>query len=70
MDYLPALYADPAIEDKDASQEDLSIRMNQRMETLIRKAPEQWAWMHQRWRTNPENLALHRARKAAERAHS
>jgi lauroyl/myristoyl acyltransferase len=28
--------------------------MNARLETIIRAHPEQWLWMHNRWRSSPE----------------
>ena len=28
-----------------------------RLEQVIRRAPEQWVWMHRRWRTTPEEPA-------------
>lgn len=32
------------------------------LEKMIRRYPEQWVWMHRRWRTTPERLERHRAR--------
>lgn len=29
-------------------------RYNRALETIIRKHPEQWIWMHRRWRTQPQ----------------
>ena len=30
--------------------ESLTVRINQSLETLVREAPEQWLWIHERWR--------------------
>ena len=30
---------------------------NQVLEATIRRAPEQWLWMHARWRTQPKEAA-------------
>lgn len=32
----------------------LTTRMTARIEAQIRRAPEQWVWMHERWRERPE----------------
>jgi KDO2-lipid IV(A) lauroyltransferase len=32
----------------------LAAAMNARLETIIRAHPEQWLWMHNRWRSSPE----------------
>ena len=37
--------------DKDKDIETLLIEMNQRLGNLIRKCPEQYLWMHKRWRS-------------------
>ncbi|MBI4229542.1 MAG: lysophospholipid acyltransferase family protein [Planctomycetes bacterium] len=43
--------------DRDADIHDLTSRYTAAVEALIRLAPEQWLWMHRRWRTRPEGEA-------------
>lgn len=48
----------PAIEftptgDNDADIRALTIRINQALEVVIREHPEQWFWLHNRWKTRP-----------------
>lgn len=43
---------------------ELTRRMNQAIERAIRRHPEQWVWMHLRWRSTPEVI---RERKSRER---
>ncbi|OVE77599.1 hypothetical protein BVX99_02280, partial [bacterium F16] len=30
-------------------------RFNRILETMIDRQPEQWMWIHKRWKTRPEN---------------
>ncbi|WP_414639267.1 lysophospholipid acyltransferase family protein [Archangium sp.] len=39
--------------DREADTVTLTAALSQRMEAAIRRAPEQWVWMHQRWKTRP-----------------
>lgn len=32
----------------------LTAALSERIESAIRRAPEQWVWMHQRWKTRPD----------------
>ena len=32
---------------------ELTMRCTAAIETAIRQVPEQWLWMHNRWRTRP-----------------
>ncbi|MDR1680065.1 MAG: lysophospholipid acyltransferase family protein [Prevotellaceae bacterium] len=36
-------------------------------EDAIRPDPAQWVWMHPRWKTTPEDVARHEAKKAAQK---
>jgi Kdo2-lipid IVA lauroyltransferase/acyltransferase len=40
-------------EERDAAVLALTARMNARLEAAIRLRPEQWVWMHRRWKTRP-----------------
>lgn len=39
--------------DREAAAVALTATLTQRIEDAIRAAPEQWVWMHQRWRSRP-----------------
>lgn len=43
----------PPHPDREAAALDLTARLSERIEAAIRRAPEQWVWMHQRWKTRP-----------------
>lgn len=43
----------PTGEDKEALAVALTARLSEGIERAIRQAPEQWVWMHQRWKTRP-----------------
>ena len=44
-------------EDREADALALTTALSQRIEAAIRRAPEQWVWMHQRWKTRPPEPA-------------
>ncbi len=44
----------PSTGDFDADVWELTRRLNQTLEEAIRQAPEQWVWLHRRWRRRPE----------------
>jgi KDO2-lipid IV(A) lauroyltransferase len=44
----------PSEQDRDAAALALTAALSQRIEAAIRRAPEQWVWMHQRWKTRPQ----------------
>ncbi|MBK6766022.1 MAG: lysophospholipid acyltransferase family protein [bacterium] len=37
----------------DAEQAEIMAILTARLELAVRKAPEQWSWMHRRWKTAP-----------------
>ncbi len=40
------------------AKEEILIRFNQLLENKLRQNPEQWAWIHKRWRTLPTGETL------------
>lgn len=40
----------------DAAVVELTGLLNQKLEQAIRLAPEQWVWLHRRWKTRPSSL--------------
>lgn len=39
--------------DREAAAVELTAALSARIEAAIRRTPEQWVWMHQRWKTRP-----------------
>jgi KDO2-lipid IV(A) lauroyltransferase len=39
--------------EREAAAVALTAALSERIEAAIRRAPEQWVWMHQRWKTRP-----------------
>lgn len=52
---FPPIGADPS-NDPAYERRRLAADINQRLEALIREAPDQWLWTHRRWRTEPPRL--------------
>jgi KDO2-lipid IV(A) lauroyltransferase len=53
MRCLPALALEPAGSDPEAAVLENVRRMTRVIEDAVREAPDQWAWTHRRWRTQP-----------------
>ncbi len=43
----------PPEQDREAAALALTATLSARIEAAIRRTPEQWVWMHQRWKTRP-----------------
>src|SRR5439155_10411226 len=53
----------PALEDSQESVGSLSAKTNQVIEQQIRRAPEDWFWVHNRWKTPQPNFLLVRYKR-------
>jgi heptosyltransferase-2 len=53
----------PALEDNQESVGSLSAETNQVIEQQIRRAPEDWFWVHNRWKTPRPNFLLARYKR-------
>ncbi|WP_163990505.1 lysophospholipid acyltransferase family protein [Pyxidicoccus caerfyrddinensis] len=47
----------PQTDDREAAALELTAALSARIEAAIRRTPEQWVWMHQRWKTRPSPAA-------------
>ena len=56
---------DPQLSEEERIME-LTRKMNSAIERAIRRHPEQWVWMHRRWRSTPEVIRERKAREQAE----
>jgi KDO2-lipid IV(A) lauroyltransferase len=54
--YDPPLSWTP-IGDRDADIARITQDVTRQIEAWVRRAPEQWLWMHRRWKTQPEDAA-------------
>ena len=50
--YEAPVFADPAAP-RSAETERLTRALSARIEAWVREAPEQWLWIHKRWKTRP-----------------
>ena len=53
----------PEIETKEEPVESLTAKVNELIATQIRDAPEDWFWVHDRWKTPRPNFLLRRYRR-------
>ena len=61
----PIRVTDPELPlDEEEKIVQLTRRMNESLERAIRRHPEQWVWMHRRWRSTPEVIEARKARGA------
>ncbi|WP_242370850.1 lysophospholipid acyltransferase family protein [Anaeromyxobacter sp. SG26] len=44
---------DPSAQDREAEAVRLTAACSLALETAIRRSPEEWVWMHERWKTRP-----------------
>lgn len=55
----------PSEPDREAAALALTATLSQRIEAAIRRTPEQWVWMHQRWKTRPQSQPTTLSTRAA-----
>jgi KDO2-lipid IV(A) lauroyltransferase len=65
LDVGPTLTPDPGIADPEASVRDLTARHTAALEARVRERPEQWFWLHRRWKTAPPAAPVARERIGA-----
>jgi KDO2-lipid IV(A) lauroyltransferase len=54
MIVTPPVLAGSASSDREAEAQAITVEFTRRLETLIRRYPAQYLWMHRRWRTPPQ----------------
>ncbi len=56
MDYevgvMPTIWAEPTGE-RQGDIERVTAEVTSKLESLVRRSPEQWLWLHRRWKTRP-----------------
>jgi heptosyltransferase II len=57
------LIFEPALETKHESVEAITAKTNELIATQIRRAPEDWFWVHNRWKTPQPNFLLSRYKR-------
>jgi KDO2-lipid IV(A) lauroyltransferase len=61
----PTLTPDPGLADPEAAVRDLTARHTAALEARVRERPEQWFWLHRRWKTAPPDPGAARERIGA-----
>lgn len=54
---------EPLIEHRDASIEEITSRINEAVAEQIRRAPQDWFWVHRRWKTPSPQFLLRKYRR-------
>jgi heptosyltransferase-2 len=57
------LVVEPALDPKNQSVESLTSKTNEVIAQQVRRAPEDWFWLHNRWKTPQPNLLLARYKR-------
>lgn len=65
IDIYPALELGPGLSEEEKIRQALRI-LNKTLEEEIRAHPQQWAWMHRRWRRKPDGSKLRNRERAGE----
>lgn len=55
---LTEIRYDPAPADREAEVLRLTSACSAALESAIRRYPDEWVWMHERWKTRPEDVVL------------
>jgi KDO2-lipid IV(A) lauroyltransferase len=56
--YSKRLLVETAAEDREGHVEAIMTQINKEIEAAVREHPEQWLWMHDRWKTARERGLL------------
>ena len=54
---------EPFIEHRDASIEEVTCRINEAVAEQVRRAPQDWFWVHRRWKTPSPHFLLRKYRR-------